>query len=101
MEGYFHGDVEEAHEEFQKELNGAGYDILFDEVEAPDDSEISWKGEGRTGQVAMRNECGDDEKTYVHITNRPAYTPSPEGWPGGRATLPWPLLPTRGLMPDN
>jgi hypothetical protein len=72
VEGYFHGDVEEAHEEFQKELNGAGYDILFDEVEAPDDSEISWKGEGRTGQVAMRNECGDDEKTYVHITNRPA-----------------------------
>jgi hypothetical protein len=72
VEGYFHGDVEEAHEEFQKELNGAGYDILFDEVEAPDDSEISWKGEGRTGQVAMRNECGDDEKTYIHITNRPA-----------------------------
>jgi hypothetical protein len=72
VEGYFHGDVEEAHEEFQKELNGAGYDILFDEVEAPDDSEISWKGEGRTGQVAMRNECGDDDKTYVHITNRPA-----------------------------
>ena len=72
VEGYFHGDVEEAHDEFQKELNGAGYDILFDEVEAPDDSEISWKGEGRTGQVAMRNECGDSDKTYVHITNRPA-----------------------------
>ena len=72
VEGYFQGDVEEAHDEFQKELNGAGYDILFDEVEAPDDSEISWKGEGRTGQVAMRNECGDSDKTYVHITNRPA-----------------------------
>jgi hypothetical protein len=72
VEGYFNGDVEEAHEEFQKELQGAGYEILFDEVEAPDDSEISWKGEGRTGQVAMRNECGDSDKTYVHITNRPA-----------------------------
>ena len=72
VEGYFHGDVEEAHEEFQKELKASGYDILFDEVEPPDDSEISWKGEGRTGQVAMRNECGESDKTYVHITNRPA-----------------------------
>ena len=71
IEGYFNGDVEEAHEEFQKELKASGYDILFDEVEAPDDSEISWKGEGRTGQVAMRNECGESDKTYIHITNRP------------------------------
>jgi hypothetical protein len=72
VEGYFNGDVEAAHEEFQKELKASGYDILFDEVEAPNDSEISWKGEGRTGQVAMRNECGESDKTYVHITNRPA-----------------------------
>jgi hypothetical protein len=72
VEGYFNGDVQEAHDEFRKELKAAGYDILFDEVEAPNDSEISWKGEGRTGQVALRNECGDSDKTYVHITNRPA-----------------------------
>lgn len=72
VEGYFNGDVEETHDEFLKELKASSYDILFDEVEAPDDSEISWKGEGRTGQVAMRNECGDSDKTYVRITNRPA-----------------------------
>ena len=72
IEGYFMGDVEAAHKEFQKELKASGYDILFDEVEAPNDSEISWKGEGRTGQVAMRNECGESDKTYIHITNRPA-----------------------------
>jgi hypothetical protein len=72
VEGYFHGSVEDAHDEFQKELKASGYDILFDEVEAPNDSEISWKGEGRTGQVAMRNECGENDKIYVHITNRPA-----------------------------
>jgi hypothetical protein len=72
VEGYFMGDVEEAHDEYLKELKGVGYDILFDEVEAPNDSEISWKGEGRTGQVALRNECGESDKTYVHITNRPA-----------------------------
>ena len=72
VEGYFNGDVKDAHEEFRKELKAAGYEILFDELEAPNDSEISWKGEGRTGQVAMRNECGDSDKTYVHITNRAA-----------------------------
>jgi hypothetical protein len=72
VEGFFNGNVQEAHDEYQKELKASGYDILFDEVEAPNDSEISWKGEDRTGQVAMRNECGDNEKTYIHITNRPA-----------------------------
>jgi hypothetical protein len=71
VEGYFSGDVKEAHEEFEKELKGAGYEILFNELE-DHDSEISWKGEGRTGQVAMREECGSSDKTYVHITNRPA-----------------------------
>jgi hypothetical protein len=71
VEGYFKGDVKEAHDEFEKELKAAGYDILFNELEKHD-SEISWKGEGRTGQVAMREECGDSDKTYVHITNRAA-----------------------------
>jgi hypothetical protein len=71
VEGYFNGDVEEAHGEFQKELEGAGFKILFDELEEHD-SEISWQGEGRTGQVALREECGDSDKTYVHITNRAA-----------------------------
>jgi len=71
IEGYFNGDVKEAHDEFEKELKGAQFTILFNELEEHD-SEISWKGEGRTGQVAMREECGSSDKTYVHITNRPA-----------------------------
>jgi hypothetical protein len=71
IEGYFNGDVKEAHDEFEKELEGAGFDVLFNELEEHD-SEISWKGEGRTGQVALREECGDSNKTYVHITNRAA-----------------------------
>jgi hypothetical protein len=70
IEGYFHGDVEEAHDEYKKELEGAGFKILFDELE-DHDSEVSWSGEGRTGQVALREECGESDKTYVHITNRP------------------------------
>ena len=71
IEGYFHGDVKEAHDEFLKELEGAQFKILFNELEEHD-SEISWEGEGRTGQVALREECGDSDKTYVHITNRAA-----------------------------
>jgi hypothetical protein len=70
VEGYFNGGVKDAHDEFKKELQGAGYKILFDELE-DHDSEVSWSGEGRTGQVALREECGDSNKTYVHITNRP------------------------------
>ena len=71
VEGYFDGDVEAAHDDFKRELEAAGFTILFDEVEE-NDSEVSWKGEGRSGQVAIRNECGDSDKMYVKVTNRPA-----------------------------
>ena len=71
VEGYFEGSVKDAHDEYKKELQGAGYKILFDELE-DHDSEVSWSGEGRTGQVALREQCGDADKIYVHITNRPA-----------------------------
>ena len=71
VEGYFEGDIEAAHEDFKRELEAAGFTILFDEIEE-DDSEVSWKGQGRSGQVALRNECGSSDKVFVHITNRPA-----------------------------
>jgi hypothetical protein len=71
IEGYFNGDVKEAHDEWKKELEGSGYKILFDELE-DHDSEVSWSGEGRSGQVALREECGSRDKVWVHITNRPA-----------------------------
>ena len=71
VEGYFNGDIKEAHDEWKKELQASGYKILFDELE-DHDSEVSWKGEGRSGQVALREECGSSDKIYVHITNRPA-----------------------------
>jgi predicted small lipoprotein YifL len=70
IEGYFMGTVEDAHDEYKKELEGAGFKILFDELE-DHDSEVSWQGERRTGQVALREECGENDKIYVHITNRP------------------------------
>ncbi len=70
VEGYFDGDVKAAHDEYKRELDAAGFTILFDELEE-NDSEVSWKGQGRSGQVALRNECGNDSKVFVHITNRP------------------------------
>ena len=71
VEGYFEGDVKSAHDDFKRELEGAGFTILFDETEE-DDAEVSWKGQGRSGQVGIRDECGQDGKVYVKITNRPA-----------------------------
>jgi hypothetical protein len=71
IEGYFNGDVKDAHDEWKKELQASGYKILFDELE-DHDSEVSWKGEGRSGQVALREECGSPDKIFVHITNRPS-----------------------------
>jgi hypothetical protein len=71
VEGYFSGGLDDAHDEYRKELQAANFKILFDELEE-DDSEVSWQGEGRSGQVALREECGSDDKIYVHITNRPA-----------------------------
>jgi len=70
VEGYWKGDLKEAHDEYVKEFKAAGYQVLFEELE-DHDSEVSWKGEGRTGQVALRDDCGGG-KIYVHITNRPA-----------------------------
>jgi hypothetical protein len=71
VEGYFEGSVKDAHDEYLKELKAAGFQILFDELEEHD-SEVSWKGEGRSGQVALREDCGESDKIFVHITNRPA-----------------------------
>jgi hypothetical protein len=71
VEGYFDGDITAAHDDFKRELENAGFTILFDELE-DHDSEVSWKGQGRSGQVGLREECGATDKIYVHITNRPA-----------------------------
>lgn len=70
VDGYYEGSVKDAHDDYMQALKTAGFDILFDELEAHD-SEVSWKGSSRTGQVALREECGQDGRSYVHITSRP------------------------------
>jgi len=71
VEGYFDGDIEAAHDDYKDELKEAGFTILFEEREDRD-AEVSWEGESRSGQVALREDCGRSDKIYVHITNRPA-----------------------------
>ena len=71
VEGHFNGGLQDAYDEWKKELEASGYQILFDEIEEHD-SEVSWEGEGRSGQVALREECGKSDEIYMHITNRPA-----------------------------
>jgi hypothetical protein len=70
VEGYFDGDVAAAHDEFKAAIERVGFVVLFDELEE-NDAEVSWRGQGRSGQVALREECGDSDRTFVHITNRP------------------------------
>jgi hypothetical protein len=71
VEGYFRGSLEEAHKDFEEEVDHAGFVVLSNELEE-DDSEVSWSGKGRSGRVALRRECPTPDKIYVRITNRPA-----------------------------
>jgi len=70
--GYFNGKLEAAHDAFKRELqSAAGYQVTHDELDEHD-SEVNWSGRGRTGQVAIKEQCGADDKMYVRITNRPS-----------------------------
>ena len=73
VEGYWEGDLESAYRGWTDAFEGAGFAILFDEIEEQD-SEISYLSpdQSSTGQVALRSECRQGDRTFVHITNRPA-----------------------------
>ena len=70
VDGYYEGELEDAYEGYKSAFESAGYDILFDEIEE-DDSEVSYEGDGRTGQVALRKTCKEEGRITVHITSRP------------------------------
>jgi hypothetical protein len=70
VDGRYDGSLDDAYDNYQSAVDAAGYDVLFDEKE-DHDAEISYKTDGFTGQIALREECGDSDKIYVHITNRP------------------------------
>jgi hypothetical protein len=70
-EGFFMGSVKDGHAAFKQALGTNGYTVTHDELDEHD-SEVNWQGHGRSGQVALREQCGENDKIYVHITNRPA-----------------------------
>jgi hypothetical protein len=70
VDGTYDGDIDAAYDAYQQSVDDAGYDVLFKEKEE-DDAEISYDGEGTTGQIALRAVCGEEDKLVVHITNRP------------------------------
>lgn len=71
VEGYFNGSVKDGHNAYKMALNTGGYTVTHDELDEHD-SEVNWKGHGRSGQVALREQCGESDKIYVRVTNRPA-----------------------------
>jgi hypothetical protein len=70
VDGYFEGSLDEVHDAYKSALSTGGYDVLFDELEEHD-SEVSYEGEQRTGQVALRDQCKEDGRIAVHVTSRP------------------------------
>jgi hypothetical protein len=70
IDGYWASGLDEAYREYKEEVDRAGYDVLFTEKEEHD-AEISYKGDGRSGQIALRDDCTEGDTTRVHITSRP------------------------------
>jgi hypothetical protein len=69
-DGYWSAGLDEAYDEYREAVERAGYDITFTEKEE-DDAEIAYEGSGRTGLIALRDDCAEDETTRVHVTSRP------------------------------
>jgi len=70
-EGFFMGSVKDAHSAYTSALGTNGYQVTHDELDEHD-SEVNWEGHGRSGQVAIREQCGEGDKVYLHVSNRPA-----------------------------
>jgi len=70
VSGTYAGNLDDAYDAYESAVDDAGYNVLFKEKEDKD-AEISYEGSGTTGQIALRDVCGEDDKLVVHITNRP------------------------------
>jgi len=70
VDGYWRAGIDEAYKEFKDQVEEAGYKILFSEQEEHD-AEISYEASETSGQIALRDDCTEDDTTRVHITNRP------------------------------
>ena len=70
-DGYWTAGLDETYNEFKDQVEQAGYTVTSDEKE-DHDAEINYKGSGRVGQIALKDNCSESDTTRVHITNRPA-----------------------------
>jgi hypothetical protein len=68
--GYWESGLEEAYREWKDQVEEAGFNVTFDELEDRD-SEVAYQGSGRTGIIQLKDKCEEDEVTYVRITSRP------------------------------
>jgi hypothetical protein len=71
VQGYFAAGLDEALAEYRSEVKGAGYKNLKTEHD-PHDAEINYEGAGRSGQIALRDNCKEAGTTFVQIVSRPA-----------------------------
>jgi hypothetical protein len=69
VEGWVEGELGDVYDDIHQKFEDSDYDITFDEQEEHD-AEISFKGDGRSGQVKLADECGEG-KVYVRVTARP------------------------------
>ena len=69
VEGWVEGELGDVYDDLHQKFEDSDYDITFDEQEEHD-AEISFKGDGRSGQVKLADECGEG-KVYVRVTARP------------------------------
>ena len=69
VEGWVDGELGDVYDDIHQKFEDSDYDITFDEQEE-NDAEISFKGDGKSGQVKLASECGEG-KVYVRVTARP------------------------------
>ena len=68
--GYWESGLDEAYKEWKDQVEEAGFNVTFDELEDKD-SEVAYEGSGKTGIIQLKDRCNEDEVTYVRITSRP------------------------------
>ena len=68
--GYWESGLDEAYRDWKDQVEEAGFNVTFDELEDKD-SEVAYEGSGKTGIIQLKDRCNEDEVTYVRITSRP------------------------------
>ncbi len=71
VDGYWTAGLDSVYSSYQDQLKQAGYTLTHTEKDEHD-AEINYKGSGRSGQVALKDDCTETGTTRVHIADRPA-----------------------------